>query len=132
MSNENIFETLERLGLDCSGLNYSLYKEFSRTTKDENEIVKKIQEYNEYYKNNNNKYSDITMKYLRQRYGLSKYDFSEDEEINQLSPNEVFEHVVKWNGLLGSYSETIKDWVKEIYGVDLDEIGSGGNGQKNI
>ncbi|QUH21446.1 hypothetical protein [Alkaliphilus sp. B6464] len=25
-------------------------------------------------------------------------------------------------GLLGCYSETIKSWVKEIYGVDLNEI----------
>lgn len=49
---------------------------------------------------------------------------SMDRELNELSPNEVFEIVVCWNGLLGGYAETIKDWVNEIYGVDLDKIQS--------
>ena len=62
------------------------------------------------------------MEYLRQRDGLNRYDFSNDEELNQMSKNEVFDNVVKWNGLLGGYSETIKDWIKEIYGIDLDEV----------
>ncbi|WP_346938066.1 hypothetical protein [uncultured Clostridium sp.] len=121
MSGENIFEILERNNLG-TGLDYSLYEEFSKTTKEEKDIVDKIVEYNTYRENSNNKYSEEIMKYLRQREGLNKYDFSNDDEINKMSPNEAFDNVVKWNGLLGGYSNTIKSWVKEIYGVDLDEI----------
>ncbi|MDE5830856.1 MAG: hypothetical protein K2H53_04250 [Clostridia bacterium] len=61
------------------------------------------------------------MECVRQRCGLEKYDNSKDEEINQLSPNEVLEHVCNWNGLLG-YAYTIKSWIRDIYKLDLDNI----------
>lgn len=120
MSGENIFEILERNNLG-TGLDYSLYVEFSETIKEEKEIINKVIEYKNYMENNSNKYSEEIMKYLRQREELNKYDFSSDSEINKMSANEVFDNVIKWNGLLGSYSETIKNWVKEIYGVDLNK-----------
>lgn len=88
---------------------------------EEKEIINKIIEYKNYM-DNNNKYSDEIMRYLRQREGLDEYDFSNDEEINQMSPNEVFDNVLKWKVLVGGYSYTIKKWIKEIYGVDLEEI----------
>ncbi|QUH21833.1 hypothetical protein [Alkaliphilus sp. B6464] len=122
MNKENIFTILERNNLSCDGFNYGLYEEFSKTIESETEIIHKITEYNNYAKNNNNKYSDEIMQYLRQRNELNKFDFSQDKELNELSSNKVFEEIVKWNGLLGCYSETIKSWVKEIYGVDLNEI----------
>jgi len=121
MSGENIFEILKRNNLG-TGLDYSLYEEFSKTIKEEKDIISKIIEYKNHAENNNNKYSEEIIKYLRQREGLNKYDFSNDEEINKMSPNEAFDNVVGWNGLLGGYSNTIKSWVKEIYGVDLEEI----------
>lgn len=121
MSGENIFDILERNGLG-TGLDYTLYKEFSNTIKEEKEIINKIIEYKNYMDNNNNNYSDEIMRYLRQREGLDEYDFSKDEELNQMSSNEVFDNVLKWNGLVGGYSYTIKKWIKEIYGVDLDNI----------
>lgn len=124
MAKENIFTILERNELDHTFRNCRLYEEFSKNIEDEKEVVQKIVEYNEYLENNNNKYSDEIMGYLRQRYRLDKYDFSEDKRLNNLPSDEVFEHVVEWNGLLGGYAETIKNWVKEIYGVDLNEIES--------
>ncbi|HHT7008396.1 TPA: hypothetical protein ACTZ3A_000935 [Bacillus cereus] len=37
---------------------------------------------------------------------------------------ETIANLVKegWNGLLGGYDVTIKDWIKDIYGLDLDKI----------
>lgn len=122
MSGTNIFEALQRNNLSCCGLNYSLYEEFSKTMTNENEIVEKINKYNDYEENNNNNYSENIMQCLRQRHDLNKFDFSKDEELNKLSANDVFDHVIKWNGLLGNYTEIIKKWVNEIYGVDLDRI----------
>lgn len=66
-----------------------------------------------------NKYSESIMEYVRQRLGLEKYDDSRDKEINELSPNEAFEHVCEWNGLCG-YSNTIKSWIRDIYKLELN------------
>ncbi len=62
------------------------------------------------------------MKYLRQREGLDENDTSMDNELNKLSPNEVFTEVCIWNGLMGNYDETIKGWIKSIYKIDLDNM----------
>lgn len=35
--------------------------------------------------------------------------------------NEIFEAVLTWEGFL-EYNSTIKRWIKDIYGVDLDKI----------
>ena len=88
---------------------------------DEKKIAEKIniiQKHQTRIENNPNKYSEDVMECVRQRWGLEKYDDSKDEEINQLSPDEVLEHVCNWNGLLG-YSYTIKSWIKDIYKLDL-------------
>lgn len=120
MNNENMFEILERNNINVTGLTCELYREFSKQLSEEKEIIKNIKEYEEYSKNNNNKYSEDIMMVLRENEGLSKYDFSKDEELNQMSSNEAFDNVVKWNGLLGGYSDTIKRWIKEIYNIDLN------------
>lgn len=43
------------------------------------------------------------------------------QEFNTMSPNELFDLVCTWEGMIG-YSYEIKSWVKDIYGVDLDEL----------
>lgn len=70
-------------------------------------------------KNSENKYPEYIMQDLRQRRGLEPDDTSEDKDINTLSPNEAFYEVCQWDGLLG-YDSTIKNWIKDIYKVDLD------------
>jgi len=123
MSRENIFTILERNDLDCTSLNYSLYEEFSNViVADEGGIIQKIIKYNDYLLKNHNKYPDHIMRYLRQRRGLEEFDFSKDEELNKISPTDAFEHVVEWNGLLGGYASTIKRWINDIYGIDLDDM----------
>ena len=85
------------------------------------EKIKVIQKHQTRIENNPNKYSEDVMECVRQRLGLEMFDDSRDEEINELSPNEVLEHMCSWNGLLG-YAYTIKSWIKDIYKIDLDNI----------
>lgn len=83
------------------------------------EKINIIKEHQMRMENDNPKYPEHIMECVRQRLGLEKYDYSRDEEINELSHNEVFEHVCNWNGLLG-YDHTIKSWVRDIYKVELN------------
>ena len=69
-----------------------------------------------------NKFPENIMRYLRQRKGLEPDDTTCDNEINTLTPNEAFEEVLEWNGLIG-YAYKIKRWIEDIYGIDLDAMG---------
>ena len=69
-----------------------------------------------------NKYPENIMGYLRQRKGLEPDDTTRDNEINTLTPNEAFEEVLEWDGLIG-YAYIIKRWIEDIYGIDLDAMG---------
>ena len=63
-------------------------------------------------------YPEYIKKYVKERLNLE--DTKEnDDYINTLMPNEVFECVLEWNGIC-NYGETLKVWVKDIYGVDLN------------
>ncbi len=71
---------------------------------------------------NPNRYPENIMECVRQqRFGLNEYDESKDQEINELSPQEVFECVCNWNGLL-EYAHTIKSWIGDIYKIDLNDM----------
>lgn len=67
-------------------------------------------------------YPKDIMEALRQRKHLEPDDTSRDDEISLMSPNEVFEEVLEWDGLI-SYAYKIKRWIKDIYGIDLNEMG---------
>lgn len=48
-------------------------------------------------------------------------DVSEANElINDMSKSEVLNRVATWNGLI-DYGYTIKRWIKDIYGIDLND-----------
>lgn len=68
-----------------------------------------------------NRYPENIMEDLRQRKGLEPNDTICDDEINLMSPNEAFEEVLMWNGLIG-YGYKIKSWIENIYGIDLNEV----------
>lgn len=116
-------EILNEYGEGSSGWNWEILDSLSDAELfEEEKIVEKIhiiQQHQMRIENNPNKYSESVMEYVRQRLGLEKYDDSMDNEINELSPNEVFEHVCEWNGLCG-YAHTIKSWIREIYKLELE------------
>ena len=61
------------------------------------------------------------MGYLRQRLGLEADDTSVDTSINTMSRDDAFSEVLEWDGLI-RYDTRIKSWIRDIYGVDLDEL----------
>lgn len=65
------------------------------------------------------KYPEEIMCCLRQCRNLDASDTSQDDLINEYSPDKAFSDVCIWNGLLGAYDLYIKEWVKDIYGVEL-------------
>lgn len=65
-----------------------------------------------------NKYPEYIMCYVRQNLGLQPDDTSEDDAINAMVESEIFSRVCDWNGLLG-YGDTIRIWIKDIFGKDL-------------
>lgn len=66
------------------------------------------------------KYSDEIMEACRQRRGLEEDDESQDDEIMAMDKSEVLDEVATWEGLLG-YGDTIKSWVEDIYGIELND-----------
>lgn len=68
----------------------------------------------------NNRYPEHIMQTLRKRLGLiHRNDTSRDSEINAYSPNEAFEKMCNWVG--AGFADIIKGWIKDIYGIDLNE-----------
>lgn len=67
------------------------------------------------------KYNDEIMKALRQRMNLDENDTSSDKEIMNMDKYEVFREYCLWNGLLGSWYDSLLSAVENIYGIELRE-----------
>jgi len=65
-------------------------------------------------------YSDEILEAVRQNIGLKADDESKDDEIAEMSKEEVLDRVFNWNGLIG-YGSAIKQWIEDIYGVNLED-----------
>ena len=63
-------------------------------------------------------YSVGIMQTLRQKRGLEPNDTSQDAAINDMGHHEAFRNVLEWEGIIG-FDYKIRDWVKEIYGIEL-------------
>ena len=64
-------------------------------------------------------YPEWLLKNIRQNLGLEPDDTSQDDEINAMSKQEVFERYLTWQGIIG-YSNKIILAIETIYNVDLD------------
>ena len=64
-------------------------------------------------------YPENILRLVRQNLDIESTDTSMDEEINNMSRNEVLNRICEWEGLIG-YGRVIREWIKDIYGVDLD------------
>lgn len=118
-----IIDILKENGLSDSFRNYSFFDELLNTDLKSselvNQVVQKIKDYDKYLEENNCRYPENIMHIMRETLELSQFDVSEDETINEMTPDDVFDSVCKHEGLLGSYSRTIKSWVTDIYKVEL-------------
>jgi hypothetical protein len=68
---------------------------------------------------NEDRFPPNIMAKLRMRRGLESYDLSQDHLIEHMSPDEAFEEVCHWEGLIG-FAGTIKSWIRDIYGIDVE------------
>ena len=66
-------------------------------------------------------YPENILRLVRQNLDIEPTDTSMDEEINNMSRNEVLNRVCEWEGLI-DYGRVIREWIKDIYGVDLDRM----------
>lgn len=119
-----VMNILNENGLGSSGIYDIMFKKLSDEELTDNnkvqDILKIISEYEERCDNPTSKYPEHIMRYLRQVRGFDEFDTSIDKEINKCTPNEAFSDICVWNGLLGGYDAIIKDWIKDIYNIDLD------------
>ncbi len=65
------------------------------------------------------KYTIYIMDCVRQNLGLEAGDTSQDARIENMPRDEVLDMVSTWNNLIG-YGNSIRKWVKDIYGVSLN------------
>jgi len=65
------------------------------------------------------KYPIYIMQMVRQHLNLESYDTSRDSEINAMTHNEIFDHCLEWEGIIG-YGGTLHSWVFDIFGVTLE------------
>jgi hypothetical protein len=73
------------------------------------------------------KYSDYVMECVRQNLGLKPNNTSKDEQINEMDKDEILERVATWNNIIG-YGPTIREWIEDIWCMDLDEASEIYNG----
>lgn len=64
-------------------------------------------------------YAEWIYKAVRQNLGLELDDTSQDDEINAMSKQEIFERYLTWQGIIG-YSNRIISLIETIYNVELD------------
>lgn len=65
------------------------------------------------------KYDKYIYKIVRQWMGLDEDDKSRDNEINSLSPREVFEAILEWDGIIG-YGDKILRWIEDCFNIKVN------------
>lgn len=56
---------------------------------------------------------------VRENLGSERGDTSKDDDINSMSPNEIFDKWCEWNGFING-SETFRRVIGGIYGISID------------
>lgn len=115
---------LEENNVSVNSRNMELFDELFKNGLEENpeeilKILNKIDEIEYHEEVQPNSYPEDIMKTLRKRRGLNQYDYSQDEDINQSTKDEVFDEVCNWNGFIDAGSR-IRSWVESIYNIDLN------------
>lgn len=70
----------------------------------------------------NQNYPEYIIKKLRIFNGLEEEDTSRDAQFQELLPEEVFDQVMKFDGIIG-YRYTMLRWIQDIFRVKLDPNG---------
>ena len=120
---KKVMDILDKNDLSNCCKSHMIFDQLKDEELDDEEKIKEVADiiraYEDRVENNPSKYPEYIMAYLRQRRGLSEYDASKDEKLSNMQPSEVFAEVCNWNGLV-NYDTTIKDWIKDIYGIEIE------------
>jgi len=73
---------------------------------------------------NNKKFPNYVMKALRGRRGLDESDKSQDDAINQYTPDRAFRELCAWELGDTSWGSTLLGWVKDC-GCEVNAKGGG-------
>jgi hypothetical protein len=65
-------------------------------------------------------YPEFILRTLRETEDLDINDSSRDNEFNSMSPGDVFDKCLEWEGIVG-YGMWMRSLVKGAFGVDLDK-----------
>ena len=84
------------------------------------EIVDRVLETHGTRRNKSMKYPENILRIVRQNLSLEPTDINKDDEINAMSQSEILDRVCEWEGFIG-YGRIIRGWIKDIYGINLDE-----------
>lgn len=68
----------------------------------------------------NQNYPEYIIQRLKDRRDIDYSDKTRDEEFQNMSPREVFEDILEWEGICG-YTSLILTWIEDIYKVKLDQ-----------
>lgn len=117
-SRDEILRYFMENNLPYTGLTYDFFKNINLDNSDE---IKNALEKQQDYINYKTDLSNHIMESLRERRGYDKYDITHDKDILKCSKESLLYDLFAWNGLVG-YDDLVKEWIKEIYKVDLDEI----------
>lgn len=79
----------------------------------------------------NSRYPERIIMLLRLRMRLDVDDTQLDDYFQSMSPSHVFCKVLQLHGLMLGWDSQIKGWIKDIYGIDVDEI-AGRSQTKNV
>lgn len=119
-----VMDILNKYDMCNNTLNHSFFDKFKDEDFEDNDkisaAIEGMKALEERLENNPNKYSEEIMQTLRKRQGLDQFDTSEDEFLSEMKPDTVFNEVCNWNGLI-RYDYTIKNWIKDIYGITLPD-----------
>lgn len=81
-------------------------------------------QYNGYFKGENEMgkyYPEYIKEGIKDRLDLDE-SIETDEEIFHMAPNAAFKNYTTWKLGHQDWSSQIKEWVKDIYGIDLDDV----------
>lgn len=71
-------------------------------------------------KKNTERIPETILDDIRQNLGAEPGDTSEDERINRMTPDQLFDRWLTWHGIIG-WGGQIRGAIRDIYGVELNE-----------
>jgi hypothetical protein len=69
-------------------------------------------------KKNTERINNDIIRDIRENLGIGPDDTSKDDEINRMSPDEIFNRWCEWNGFI-AYHRKFKRVIGDIYGIDI-------------